>query len=325
MEGMQNSDRAPSGRALTLDSFRSLLGMIITPEGFQKGLGLRLRPTDIVVTPFGKCGTTWLQQMAHTLRTRGDMDFDDISRVAPWIESSTDLGLDLDAEQKAHPRIFKSHLDAHRIPRGGRYINCCRNPVDALYSMYRFMDGWFLEPGAVSPDEFARGSFIEAGTSPGNHGGDYWTHLKSWWARREDPDVLFLAFEHMKDDLPGTIRRVAAFMEIHLDDELFTVTAKNASLAFMQRHMDRFDDRLMRERSVMVAQLPGDSDSSKVRAGKVGEARQHFSPEILAALDTIWHEQITKTLGFRSYEELIAALDHEQPGPTGKRGPGEIG
>ena len=69
-----------------------------TPDGVGKGLAIILDPTDCVVAPFGKSGTTWLQQIAHSLRTRGDMDFDDISRVVPWIEMSTDLGLDLDLE-----------------------------------------------------------------------------------------------------------------------------------------------------------------------------------------------------------------------------------
>ena len=48
----------------------------------------RPRPSDIVISPYGKCGTTWLQQTFHTLRTGGDMDFDDISRVVPWIETA---------------------------------------------------------------------------------------------------------------------------------------------------------------------------------------------------------------------------------------------
>lgn len=92
---------AASGRATNLEGLGSLLAPMTTDEGIQTGLSIKLRPTDCVISPFGKSGTTWLQQMAHTLRTRGDMDFDDISRVAPWIESSTDLGLDLNAEQRA--------------------------------------------------------------------------------------------------------------------------------------------------------------------------------------------------------------------------------
>jgi len=300
--------RSASGRALSMAALADLMGLMTTPAGIARGLAFKLRPTDIVITPFGKSGTTWLQQIAHTLRTRGDMDFDDISRVVPWLEVSTDLGIDLDAEQRANPRLFKSHLDAQRVPQGGRYINACRNPRDVVFSMYKFMEGWFLEPGAVSPDDFALGKAIGRGLSPDKEQGDYWTHLLSWWARRQDADVLFLAYEHMQRDLSATIQRVAEFMGIELDAELLAITEEHASLAFMQRHRDRFDDKLMRERSVTVAGLPADSDSSKVRTGQVGESGRYLSPQVIAQLDAIWQQRITPVLGFQSYEEMIAVL-----------------
>ncbi|MCB1689485.1 MAG: sulfotransferase domain-containing protein [Halioglobus sp.] len=299
---------SPPGRATTFDEFLEKLGSMNTPAGVEKGLTMTLQPTDIVVAPFGKSGTTWLQQIAHTLRTRGDMDFDDISRVVPWIETSTDLGLDLDAQQKAEPRVFKSHLDAHRIPAGGRYIIACRDPRDAAYSMFKFMEGWFLEPGAISLDDFVRQIFIASGQAPGSTNGDYWTHLKSWWVRRDDPDVLFMAYEHMKEDLPGTIRAVAEFMEIALDDELMAIAAEHASLQFMQEHKDRFDDKLMRERSVAVAGIPSNSESSKVRVGQVGESRQRLGAEVSLALDELWRARITEELGFVDYASMIATL-----------------
>ncbi|MEH6592955.1 MAG: sulfotransferase domain-containing protein [Halioglobus sp.] len=302
------SGLAPSGRATNFEAFGALLAPMSTPEGRQRGLDLALRPSDIVVAPFGKSGTTWLQQIANTLRTHGDMDFDDISRVCPWIETSTDLGLDLSAEQKANPRVFKSHLDAGRIPKGGHYIVACRNPQDAAFSMYKFMEGWILEPGAMSADDFIRGTFIAPGNAPGSSGGDYWTHLASWWARRNDPDVLFMAYEHMKEDLTGTIRKVADFMGIELDDSLLSITEEHASLAFMQRHKDRFDDRMMRERSVEVSGLPADSDSAKVRSGQVGEALQQLDAAVVAELDTVWREKVTAQLGFEDYEAMIAKL-----------------
>ena len=302
------NDGPTLGRATSLKELGAKLALTGTPEGLEKGLSLELRSTDIVITPFGKSGTTWLQQIAHTLRTRGDMDFEDISAVAPWIETSTDLGLDLNAPQKANPRIFKSHLGADRIPKGGRYICSCRDPKDAVYSMYKFMEGWFVEPGTISLDDFARGTFIAAGNAPGSSGGDYWTHLKSWWARRDDPDVLFMAFEYMKDDLDGTIHKVAAMMDIELDDELQSIAQEHASLSFMQQHKDHFDDKLMRDHSVAVAGIPENSDSSKVRTGQVGEARQHLSESVEEELDAIWHKEITQELGFANYAAMIGSL-----------------
>tara|TARA_R110002073_G_scaffold15410_2_gene60813 strand:+ start:377 stop:1303 length:927 start_codon:yes stop_codon:yes gene_type:complete len=296
------------GRATTLEGLLNKLTAMGTREGMENGLAMTLAPSDIVITPFGKSGTTWLQQMAHTMRTRGDMDFDDISRVVPWIENSTDLGLDLDAPQKAQPRLFKSHLDAHRMPKGGRYIIACRDPKDAAYSMFKFMEGWFMEPGAIALDDFVRALFIASGRSPDNRRGDYWTHLTSWWHRRNDPDVLFMAYEHMKDDLPGTIHTVAAFMDIALDDELMAITEEHASLPFMQQHKDRFDDKLMRERAMAVSGLPADSEASKVRDGKVGQSRQALGADVARELDELWQERVTKELGYSDYASMIATL-----------------
>ena len=47
----------------------------------------------------------------------------------------------------AEPRAFKSHLPWMAVPKGARYIVSLRDPRDALVSMYRFMEGWFFEPG----------------------------------------------------------------------------------------------------------------------------------------------------------------------------------
>jgi hypothetical protein len=275
--------------------------MMFNEETRQYGLALKLRPSDVVITPFGKSGTTWTQQIVHCLRTVGDMDFDDISRVVPWIETSGALGINLDAEQKASPRAFKSHLAWGEIPRGGRYIVAIRDPKDALYSLYRFIEGWFFEPESISLDDFAREFFIK------DRG--YWKHLGSWWPRRNDDDVLLMAFEHMKLDLSGTIERVADFIDIKLDDELKRITEQQASLKFMQEHGNRFDDRLMREMSERVASLPAGNDSAKVRVGSVGEHVQHLSDNIAAEIDAIWQQEISSKFGFPDYQALIASLN----------------
>ena len=289
-------------RATSLEEFRALPRMG-TEEGKSAWQSFRPRPTDVFITPYGKSGTTWLQQIVHTLRTRGDMDFDDISRVVPWLETSYDLGIDIHAEQKANPRAFKSHLNWQDIPKGGRYIVSIRNPKDVLVSGFRFMEGWFIEPGAIAIDEWAQQMFMHP-----EEGKGYWNHLLSWWGQGEREDVLLLAYEQMKRDLTGTIRRVADFVGVALDDELLGLVERNASFDFMLTHKDRFDDKLMRERSERLSGLPPGSDSAKVRKGEVGEHRQELSPEIIAGLDAIWQREITPHTGFAHYEDLAAAL-----------------
>jgi len=270
----------------------------------------RPRPTDIVISPFGKCGTTWLQQTFHTLRTRGDMDFDDISRVVPWIETAHDLAIDLDAPQRAQPRGFKSHLTYDLIPKGARYIVSIRDPKVVLVSAFRFAEGWFFEPGSVSIETYARRQFMQR-ASPGGRRGDYWRHLASWWPHRHDADVLLMSYEHMNRDLPSTVRRVAHFVGIELDPELFDVVMRQSSIEFMLAHKDRFDDRLMRERSETLLNLPLDSDSSKVRKGRVGEHVTELTPDVAEQLDAIWCDEIEATLGFENYAALVDALERE--------------
>ena len=260
------------------------------------------RTTDVVIAPFGKCGTTWTQQIFHTLRTKGDMNFDDISRVVPWIETSGSLGLDINAEQKACPRGFKSHLSYDKVPKGCRYINVIRNPIDAAYSSFKFMEGWYIEPGTVSADEFVLQNARK---------GEYHRHFVSWWPHRNDENVLYLVYEHMKQDITATIKKIAAFIEVALDQNLLEITKKHSSFSFMTEHQDRFDDAMLRKQSEARV-LPEGSDSSKVRVGKVGE--YDLGEEVIAALNVKWQEIVMPVTGFGSYKELIASLAHPNEG-----------
>ncbi len=289
-------------RPTSLDEMRERTKEMGTEEGRRHGLEFPLQPTDVVITPYGKSGTTWLQQIVHGLRTRGDMDFDDISRVVPWLETSFDLGLDLHAPQRGHPRAFKSHLNWYDVPKGGRYIVSIRNPKDVMVSGYRFMEGWFFEPGSISIEEYLRASSLH----PDKRG--YWKHLRSWWEQRQRADLLLLSYEAMRQDLATTVRTVADFIGIRLDDELFNIVVEQSSLPFMLQHKDKFDDRLMRERTERVAGFPPGSDSAKVRVGKVGQHRVELPPAISAEVDAIWAEEIEKPLGLASYEALCAQV-----------------
>lgn len=260
-------------------------------------------PTDVIISPFGKSGTTWMQQMFHTLRTRGDTDYDDISRVVPWIETSPRLGIDLNAPQRGEPRGFKSHLSWTDVPKGARYIVSIRDPRDVLVSAHKFMEGWFLEPGAVSIDEFARADMLRRPEK------SYWGHLRSWWEHRDDDNVLLMAYEAMNADREGTIRRIAAFCGIELDNELLAITLNNSSLVFMLENKNKFDDLLMRQFSETAANLPPGSDAAKVREGKVGGHAKVLSDAVLSDMDNIWREQITSRFGFETYEDLLSALN----------------
>ena len=276
-----------------------------TDQAYENGLAFQPWPTDVIISPYAKSGTTWTQQIVHTLRSGGDMAFDDISRVVPWLEVSSDFGIDLDAPQTWQPRAFKSHLTWHNVPKGARYIVPIRDPRDVLVSLYRFNEGWIFETGYVTMADYAV-NFLNP--TPG-HG--YWHHLLSWWPQRYRPDLLLLAYESMQADPAGAIQKIAAFCGIPLDEELLQLTLTNSSFEFMLRHKDRFDDKLMRERSETVLGLPPGSDSAKVRRGQVGSHAYELSAEILIRLEELWQQEIQGRLGFPSYEALRQEVDRD--------------
>ena len=276
------------------------MARLVSPEGYAAGLAFVPRTTDVIIAPYAKCGTTWLQQMVHSLRTGGDLDFDDISRVVPWIETAADLGLDLDAPQRAEPRAFKSHLAWDDMPKPARYIVAVRDPRDALVSAYRFFEGWFFDQGAIDIETLGRARFVEER--------GYYRHLESWWVHRDDPNVLLLAYEHMTADPVGTLRRVAAFIGIDADDDVIAIACDQSSLAAMSRHKIKYDDLLMRTHSEAACDLPPGGESSKVRSDGVAAPKPELSPFLLAELDRVWHETIGANCGLADYGALLSAL-----------------
>lgn len=269
-------------------------------EGWQRAMEYTPSPTDVFIVTPPKCGTTWMQQIVHGLRTRGSMDFDEITRMVPWIDMAHDMGIDIHAPQAAEPRAFKTHRVLSEVPKGAKYIVIVRDPCDALLSDYHFLGEMFFDKDSVSLEEFAREDFI-----PGR---DIHKHILTFWNRRDDADVLPLCFENMKADLPGTIEKVANFIGIPLDSELKEIVTRQSDIKFMQAHKDQFEDHIIRKARSEAMRLPLDGQLNKVRNGQVGESKKHVPEEIRKELEVVWQEEITVKLGVRSYEELRQEL-----------------
>jgi len=293
-------DQSNFKRPTTVQEMQERFQNFATPEGWQRGLDYKPDPTDVFIVTPPKCGTTWMQQIVHGLRTRGSMDFDEITRVVPWLEMAHDCGIDLHTPQAAHPRAFKSHSTVDKLPKGGKYIVVIRDPQDALVSDYHFMEGMFFEKGSISLETFAREEYL-----PGRN---IHKHIVALWDRRNDEEVLPLCYENMKADLAGTISRVAEFIEIPLDEELKQIVLKQSDIKFMQEHKDQFEDHIIRKARSGPMRLPLDGRLHKVRNGQVGDSKQVVPDEIKKELDVVWQEEITARIGLNSYEDLRKQL-----------------
>jgi len=283
-----------TGLATTIDEIHAKFDHFQTDEGKAVGDAFIPESTDIIISPYPKSGTTWTQQIVHSLRTQGDMDFGEITEVVPWISMSYDLGIDLTTPQKAHPRAFKSHHKWDDIPKGARYIISIRNPKDVVVSDYRFLGDWIFDTSLINISEFAKAFPLKDD--------DYWTHLESWWSQYDNPDVLFLCFEDMKADLIGTIRQVATFMQIPLDDELLAIVEQHASFDFMKAHQSQFDDHLIRQHRNEAMGLPLTATTTKVQDGKVGSHKTQLPPDLITYIESRWQTAINPDYGLTSYD-----------------------
>ena len=291
-------------RATTLEELDAIIGKLFTQESWQRGMAFRPRPRDLIISPFPKSGTTWLQQIAHGLRTRGSMDFEEITEVTPWIEIAYGMGWDLDAPQVSEPRVYKSHLSWHDVPKAGRYIVSFRHPYDVEVSRYRFFEGWLFEPGSISLEDFVRSGLSEGELDKSG----YWHHLLSWWEQRYNPDVLLLCYEDMKENLASTVQKVALFMGIELDDDLLDIVVRQSTRDFMLANDSHFDEKYIRMRAEKLAGVPRRGISAKVTSGAPDEPRYQLSSALKNELDEIWREQVQPKFGFKDYGELRHAL-----------------
>lgn len=287
-------------RPRTIAAMIDRLKAFRSPQALSRGLAIQVRPSDVFISTYPKCGTTWLQHVVHGLRSSGSLDFEEISLAVPWLESAHDMGIDPDGDQPWTPRAFKAHLDWAQIPKGGRYITVFRDPETVLLSFYDFFEGWFFEPGSVSLAEFARDWFM-AGTASGR----YWEQIVSWWPAIERADVLAFTYEDMIEAPESVPKAVADFLNLEVSEETLDLVVRQSSRGFMAAHAEKFDEHVLREMKDTDWGLPSEGSSAKVRR-RAG--RQALAPNLVDALNRLWRTEVTSVLGFASYGELRAAM-----------------
>ena len=293
-----------TSRPTTLAAMRERMQHFRSDESERRADEALVVATDVFIATYPKCGTTLLQQMLHTLRTRGHMSFDEITEVVPWFESAWDIGIDPGAKQVASPRVFKTHRPADKLPDVGRFIHITRDPLSLADSFYRFFSGWAFESGSISIDQFAQ-KMILGGTGSGL----YWHHVLTWWPRRHDENVLFLCFEDFLDDPTTIIARVAKHAGITLDSELAEMTLQHTSLDFMRDHAGQFDDHLLREHLDPILGLPPGGKTHKV--APAGVERKKLPTSVRDLFKQRWQETIGQTLNLRDYDELRRAARYD--------------
>lgn len=213
------------------------------------------RPDDVIVASYAKSGTTWTQQIVGQVLFGGDPEIR-IADMSPWL----DLRLPGEAETVAlleaqrHRRVIKTHLplDAFVFRPEIKHIYVARDGRDIAWSMHSHVRAFVPEfytmlnsvPGRVGPplepvDEDILVFFRRWLANDGEPFWSLWENIRTWWEARHLPNVMLLHYADMKRDLPGTVARIAAFLEVELDAETMERAVLHSSFDWMKANADK--------------------------------------------------------------------------------------
>jgi sulfotransferase family protein len=245
---------------------------------------LAQRHDDLFVVTYPKSGTTLVQMMLYQLLTDGCLaELTHIGEWSPYLEGALDAGRDVDAWPA--PRVIKTHLHYRQMRnRAGRFLYVARNVADVAVSFYAHYRAYRDFMGSF--DDFFE-LFLKGQVAYGS----WFSHVEPWWRARTDPSVLFLTYEDLRRDLPGSVRRVAAFCGVTLEEFKLARVVESCSFEHMRAHEEKFDPRL----EYAIHRRPRAKRGDFIRKGEVGAGRNRLSETQTAALRSALLEQATDT------------------------------
>jgi aryl sulfotransferase len=231
------------------------------------------REGDVVVTTSYKSGTTWMQQILHSLVFRGDPSALPVGLVSPWIDARFHGPLEEVAEGLAaqkHRRFVKSHLPLDGLPwyPEVRYVVVARDARDVFMSLWNHYRNYTDEmmgrlnggedhvgeplPAPPPEDERAQRALWRQWMTRGwfpweTEGWPFWSnlhHTQSYWDFRHLENLLFVHYADLLADPAGQIRRVAGFVGESLGEGELAAAVEASSIDSMRKSMKPMDEML---------------------------------------------------------------------------------
>lgn len=263
-----------------------------------------LRAGDVIIATPGKSGTTWVQQIVGELIFEGEGGVHFLRSPCPdhVLESPWKILHQLGSQE--HRRFIKTHLPAEALPydRGVKYIFVGRDVRDMVWSAHHQLSNFTdhalgayndrpdrVGPPIVRPADVRSfyHSFLATGETPtfsdGRGPWSLWEHYRGWWQAREVANILLIHFNQLKTDLQGAIRRIAAFLEIAIDEASFPTIVEHCGIDYMRAEACRLE---------MLDRLFVNGGADFVHKGTNGRWKAQLSEEEIAMCDALAIERL---------------------------------
>ena len=222
--------------------------------------GYRPRPDDVIITTSYKGGTTWMQAICGALIFQSPDPPAVLDEISPWIDALFEPIDELYAriEAKAHRRYLKTHMPLTALPYFDepRYIFVGRDGRDVFMSMWSHWNNFQpalrealnADPARVGPRwppppddiQVAFDDWISRASFPWERDGyPFWSHhyhAQTWWDHRHRENILHVHFADLLDDLDGQMRRIAAFLDIPVDEAVWPSLVESVTFGEMKKN-----------------------------------------------------------------------------------------
>ncbi|KAJ8250810.1 hypothetical protein COCON_G00227320 [Conger conger] len=238
---------------------------------------LEARHDDVMLAAYPKCGFNWM--VAVVRKVMAASTGHEGMKGPPLIEFFDPKAQQLLSEVPS-PRFLGTHMHPDNMPssfaaKKTKMLVVIRNPKDTAVSFYHFS---VKNPVLPTPESWD--TFYAEYMSGDVCWGSYFDHALAWEKRIDDPNIMIVTYEEMKEDLSKGVQQISQFFGFPLSKEQIQTIAEDSTFSSMKENSKDSHGKLA---------------GVFFRKGEVGDWKNHFSEAQSRMMDAEFEKRLAGT------------------------------